>query len=72
MTTLTIRIDERLKKRAAAEAARLNIPLTLVIVNTLQNFVDSPKIVIGEPEVMEVTPALQKKMDRIGEQLANI
>ncbi len=72
MTTLTIRIDENLKKKAFIEAEKLGIPLTLVVTNTLMNFVKSPKIIIGEPEVMVVTPSIQKKMDKIGAILSKI
>lgn len=66
MTTLTIRIDENLKKRAFKEAEKLGIPITLVIKNILRNFIEAPKVVIGEPETIIVTPAIQKKMDKIG------
>lgn len=72
MTTLTIRIDDALKKKAFKEADKLGIPLTLVLKNALQNFVKSPGMVIGEPEIVKVTPALQKKMDKIGKQLAGL
>ncbi|MBI5412590.1 hypothetical protein HZA43_05490 [Candidatus Peregrinibacteria bacterium] len=46
MTTLTIRIDESLKNKAAEEADKLGIPLTLIIKNALQNFIKAPRIVI--------------------------
>ena len=66
MTTLTIRIDEKLKKKAAKQAEKLGIPLTLVIKNTLMAFVESPRVIIGHPETLEVTPGIQEKMDKIG------
>lgn len=72
MVTLTIRIDEDLKKKAFQEAEKLGVPLTLIVTNTLVNFIKSPKVTIGEAEVMEVTPLLQKKMDKIGRILAKI
>ena len=50
MTTLTIRIDDELKSKAALQAGKLGVPLTLVIKNALVSFVESPKIVIGEAE----------------------
>lgn len=66
MTTLTIRIENDLKRKAANEADKLGIPLTLIIKNALKNFVESPKVIIGETEIMVVTPKIQKKMDQIG------
>lgn len=72
MTTLTIRIDEDLKKKAFQEAEKLGVPLTLIVTNTLVNFIKSPKVTIGEVEVMEVTPLLQRKMDKIGRILTKI
>ena len=65
MTTLTIRIEDDLKNKAAKQAEKLGIPLTLIVKNALKNFVESPKIVIGEPETIIVTPDIQKKMDKI-------
>jgi antitoxin component of RelBE/YafQ-DinJ toxin-antitoxin module len=65
MTNLTIRIDELLKKQALKEAMRLGIPLTLVIKNALKNFVQTPRVIIGEPEDVEVTKDMQKKMDKV-------
>jgi len=65
MSTLTIRIDESLKKKAVRQAEQLGISVTLVVKNALQNFVKNPSIVIGNPEEVPVTPALQKKMDKI-------
>ncbi len=57
MTTLTIRIKEDLKNKAFNQAEKLGIPLTLVVINALENFVKSPRIVIGEPEMIEFTPS---------------
>jgi predicted transcriptional regulator len=65
MTTLTVRIKEDLKNKAAHQAEKLGIPLTLIVTTALKNFVDSPQIVIGKPEIIKVTPALQKKMDKV-------
>ncbi len=70
MTTLTIRIEDELKAKAALQADKLGIPLTLIIKNALRNFVEAPKIVIGEPEAIVVTPNIQKKMDKIGDLLS--
>ncbi len=70
MTTLTIRIDEKLKKKASIQAEKLGIPLTLIIKNALKNFVDAPKLIIGEPETIIVTPVIQSKMDKIGNLLS--
>lgn len=66
MTTLTIRIEEELKTKAFNRAEKLGIPLTLVVKNALRNFVETSKVVIGEPETVIVTPKIQKKMDKIG------
>ncbi len=38
--------------------------------NASRNFVESPRIVIGEPEIIEVTPAVQKKMDKVAKLLS--
>jgi antitoxin component of RelBE/YafQ-DinJ toxin-antitoxin module len=70
MTTLTVRIKEDLKNKAFHQAEKLGIPLTLVVVNALENFVKSPRIVIGEPEIIEVTPAIQEKMNKIAKLLS--
>jgi len=70
MTTLTIRIKEDLKNKAAHQAEKLGIPLTLIVTTALKNFVNSPRIVIGEPEVLEVTPSIQKKMDKVAKLLS--
>lgn len=65
MSTLTIRIEDQLKKKAAKQAQKMGVSVTLVVKNALKNFVKNPSIVIGEPEDIEVTPDLQKKMDRV-------
>ncbi|MBI5414554.1 hypothetical protein HZA38_03480 [Candidatus Peregrinibacteria bacterium] len=70
MTTLTIRIEEDLKTKAFAQASKLGIPLTLIVKNALKNFVKTPRIIIGEPETIQVSPAIQKKMDAIGNLLS--
>ena len=72
MTTLTIRIEDSLKNKAFREAEKLGIPLTLVVKNALLNFVKSPQVIIGEPEIMKVTPAIQKQMDELGKRLTKI
>ena len=72
MTTLTIRIDDKLKGKAVKAAEKLGIPLTLIIKNALVNFVKSPQVVIGESETMSVTPAIQKKMDALGRLAAKL
>ena len=69
MTTLTIRIKDQLKERAFEQAQKLGVPLTLVVTNALENFIKTPRLIIGEPEVLEVTPDIQKKMDKIGKLL---
>ncbi len=66
MSTLTIRIDDKLKTQAARQAAVLGVPLTYVVKNALMNFVQSKKVVIGEPEIVIVDEAIQRKMDKIG------
>lgn len=65
MSTLTIRIDTELKAKAFKEAERLGIPLTLIVTNGLQNFVNSPKVVIGSSETVIVDADTQEKMDEI-------
>lgn len=70
MSTLTIRIDEKLKNKAAKEAAKLGIPLTLIVKNALTSFIESPKITIGRVETIIVDDALQSKMDAIADKLA--
>ncbi len=70
MTTLTIRIEDKLKAKAAAQADKLGISLTLIVKTALKNFVESPKIIIGEPEIIVVTPDIQAKMDKIGNLLS--
>jgi len=70
MTTLTIRIEDELKLKAAKQADKLGVSLTLIVKNALRNFVEAPKIVIGEPETVIVTPDIQVKMDKIGELLS--
>ena len=70
MTTLTIRIEDKLKSKAASQASKLGVPLTLIVKNALISFVKSPKIVIGEAETIVVTPDIQSKMDKISELLS--
>ncbi|MDD3861661.1 MAG: hypothetical protein PHP74_02110 [Candidatus Gracilibacteria bacterium] len=70
MTTLTIRIEKDLKTKAFSRAEKLGIPLTLIVKNALRNFVETSKVVIGEPETVVVTPEIQKKMDKIGDVLS--
>lgn len=72
MTTLTIRIEDELKSKAALQAEKLGIPLTLIVKNALKNFIKAPRVVIGEPEDIAVTPDIQKKMDKIGKLLSKI
>jgi hypothetical protein len=70
MTNLTIRIEDDLKAKAFAQAEKLGVPLTLIVKNALKNFVEAPKVVIGEPETVVVTPNIQAKMDKIGDLLS--
>jgi len=70
MTTLTIRIEDDLKAKAAKQAEKLGVPLTLIVKNALVNFVETQKVIIGEPEVIAVTPEIQKKMNEIGKLLS--
>jgi len=72
MTTLTIRIEDELKSKAAKQANKLGIPLTLIVKNALVSFVESPKIIIGDTETIVVTPDIQAKMDKIGNLLSKI
>ncbi len=70
MTTLTIRIQDDLKTKAAHQAEKLGVPLTLIVTNALKNFVESPRVVIGEPEILEVTPLIQGKMNKVAKLLS--
>lgn len=72
MTTLTIRIREDLKDKAFHQAEKLGIPLTLVVTKALENFVHTPSVVIGKPEFIKPSAALQKKIDKIDELLSNL
>lgn len=72
MTTLTIRIEDDLKSKAALQADKFGIPLTLIVKNALISFVKSPKIIIGEAETIVVTPDIQAKMDKIGDLLSDL
>lgn len=65
MTTLTVRVDEKLKTKAFKQAEKLGIPLTLIIKNALRIFVDHPQIIIGRPEDIEVPKDIQSRMDTI-------
>ena len=69
MSTLTIRIDEKLKGAAARAAEKLGVSLSFVIKNALKSFVEEPKIIIGESKSIDVTLDIQKKMDNVAEQL---
>lgn len=64
MTTLTIRIDDQLKAKAAKEASRLGISLSFIVKNALRNFSESPKLTIGEPEIIPLSPSMQKKVNK--------
>lgn len=66
MSTLTIRIEENLKKKAAQQAEKLGMSLTFIIKRALIDFIQSRKMVIGEPEDVIVTSNIQHKMDKIG------
>ena len=65
MTTLTIRIEDDLKTKAFKQADKLGIPLTLIVKNALKNFIETQRVTIGEPEMVQVTPVMQKTMDEI-------
>lgn len=70
MTTLTIRIDETLKKKAFYQAEKMGIPLTLVLKSALHNFIETKSFTVGKAETITVTPAIQKKMNKIGKLLS--
>ena len=72
MSTLTIRIDDKLKKNASKLAEHLGLSLSFIIKNALKNFVKEPRIMIGEPEEVVVTSGLQKKMNQIAKKLKEI
>ncbi|MDP4008213.1 MAG: hypothetical protein Q8P68_03410 [Candidatus Peregrinibacteria bacterium] len=67
MSTLTIRIQDDIKRKATEQAAKLGVPLTFIIKTALINFIESPKIIIGEPQDVIVTSDIQAKMDKIEE-----
>ena len=69
MSTFTLRIDAKLKARAAKEAAKMGIPLTHVVKNALIQFVESPKVVVGEPQAVIVDEAIQRTMDKIAKSI---
>lgn len=69
MTNLTIRIEEDLKKKAIKQAEKLGVPLSFIIKMSLVQFIDTPKIVIGQPQDVYVTSDFQAKMDKIGDLL---
>jgi len=69
MTTLTIRIDDKLKANASKQAEKLGVSLTLVVKNALKNFIESPKIIIGEATTVVIDRQIQSKMDKIGKLL---
>ncbi len=71
MTTLTIRITDDLKQRASRKAERMGLPLTFIVENALRDFLSSSTLTISDPEDVEVTPAIQAKMDLIGKALLN-
>ncbi len=66
MSNLTIRISEKLKKRASQQANKMGVPLTTIITLALVNFVESPKVLVGEPQDIIVTTDIQAKMNQIG------
>ncbi len=70
MTTLTIRIKDDLKSKASRQAEKLGISLTLIVTSALKNFVESPRVVIGEPEILKVTPGIQEKMNKVANLLS--
>ena len=71
MTTaaLAFRIPMPLRTAAAAKAARLGIPLAAVIKNALVDFVSAESFVISDPEVVRVSPNLQKEAMRVGKKM---
>jgi predicted transcriptional regulator len=69
MTSLTIRVDEKLKAKAFKQAEKLGVPLTLVIKNALENFIEFPQVIIEPPQDIKVTPEIQKKIDSISIEL---
>ena len=69
MTTLTIRVDDQLKKAAFKAAEKLGVPLTLIVKNALKQFIEEPRLVIGNVESLKVTKDIQEKMDLIAKEL---
>jgi hypothetical protein len=72
MSTLTIRIDEQLKKKAAKRAEKMGVSVSFVVKNALKSFVQNPTIILGEPEEIKMPPHLQKKADKIGQLLGKL
>lgn len=64
MPTLTIRLDDQLKAKASKEASRLGISLSFIVKNALLNFLESPEVVIGDPEMIPLTSSMQKKVNK--------
>lgn len=74
---IVFKTDEELKKKAMKKAKIEGVTLKAVLYNALKLYTEGKLnfgLQISEPEmeVLEVTPKIQKKMDKIGELLDNI
>ena len=64
--TLTFRVPANLRKSANTKAKRLGVPLSIVVRNALNDFVQSDApIIISDPEIIQMPPAIQSQADRV-------
>lgn len=69
MTNLTIRIDQKLKTLASKKAQKLGISVSLVVKSALINFIETEQVIIGKPKVVEVSPLIKNKLQKISKLL---
>jgi len=77
VTQIVFKTDQSIKEKAMKKAQAEGVTLKAVLYNALKLYIEgklSFGLQINEPDVetLEVTPKIQKKMDKIGELLENI
>ena len=77
VTQIVFKADSDLKKQAMEKAQLEGVTLKAVLYNALKLYIEGKLnfgLQINEPEVevLEVTPEIQKKMDKIGDILEKI
>lgn len=65
-TLHNFRIQDNVWEQFSKSCKNLGIPMTVIVEKLIENFVENPQLIIGEPEEMKNVPSeIQEQIDDI-------